>query len=110
MELQRKFVKTKKDHRCFGCQGVIPSGRTVSKWAGICEGDFIHGYTCEICESVVEKMEYGDFPYYEGDLKEREEWEIAAQEFEERTGTSHNNAVMPFVQNHNAVLTNSITA
>jgi hypothetical protein len=91
MNLQIKKVTTVKKHKCFGCYGVIPIGRKVEKFAGTYEGDFNHGYICEICEIAREEI---DDVFYQGDLIEnREFWESAAHKFEERTGTAYNKCI-----------------
>lgn len=95
--LKDKTVKTKKDHQCFGCLQKIPEGAKAKYQAWIYEGDFCHGYICQVCEIVLEDwFTYYD-EWYEGDLmQDKEIWESAAREFEERTGTSYNSAIMPF--------------
>jgi hypothetical protein len=96
METKTKKVITKKDHRCFGCFQIIPTGRKVEYFAGLCESDFTYGYVCEVCQIVLEDYDYDDNTWYEGELiQSKNEWESAARKFEERTGTSHNSAIMP---------------
>ncbi|MBS3937528.1 MAG: hypothetical protein KGZ50_02985 [Peptococcaceae bacterium] len=47
--IREKIVKTRKDHRCFGCCEKIPAGSEVH--AEICAGDggIYTLYFCEVC-------------------------------------------------------------
>lgn len=96
MLFRDKKVVTKKDHRCFSCMGTIPAGSTVSYFSGTSDdgGDFTYGYTCSICEIVLENFDWSDGGYCEGELV-NEDWCGAARKFEERTGKSYNSAIIP---------------
>ena len=93
MDAWNSKVKTRKNHQCFGCLGIIPAGSIVVKWAGISEGDFSHGYTCGICSIILEDFDCTE-TYYEGDLL-NEDWDDAAKKYEERTGNSYTSVIIP---------------
>jgi hypothetical protein len=90
-------VTTRKEHQCVGCRGIIPKGRNVTMQK-IKDDTLYSSYTCEICEIVVSELEILEF--YEGEVFENETdaWWAAAQKFKERTGTSHNSAIVPLKQ------------
>jgi hypothetical protein len=49
-----KKVTTRKKHRCTGCIREFPPGTNMEKYAGFFEGEFVHGYTCTTCQSILE--------------------------------------------------------
>ena len=87
-----KIVKTKKEHRCFGCRQMIPAGRMVDRFVNFEE--FSHGYICEVCQILLAKNDYYDGVWYEGDtINDIDTWNDAASDFEKKTGEPRSNAV-----------------
>ena len=96
--ISSKVVTTRKNHQCVGCRGMIPAGRRVERQ--VVRDDVIYQcYTCEICQAVIDSWPYPK-AFCEGWIIEEcyESWSAAALEFEERTGTSHNSAIVPLTQ------------
>ena len=48
-----KDVKTRKDHRCWGCGVTIPAGTVVYFVDGVDNGKFWKCWWCPCCESVM---------------------------------------------------------
>jgi hypothetical protein len=46
---KNKWVKTRKHHICFGCNGSIPPGEQAHYSSGVYEGDFGDQYMHEEC-------------------------------------------------------------
>ncbi|PID03622.1 hypothetical protein CSV67_02985 [Sporosarcina sp. P2] len=69
----RKVNKTRKDHRCLGCQDLIPKGEKAINNSGVFEGDFYNYYLCSPCEIVIKEhrgyFEEGFFPGCVNELK-----------------------------------------
>lgn len=64
----RKYVITRKPHRCFGCAREFPKGTKMEKSCVI--DDIIRtDYLCMTCVDISSKLESGDMFCY-GDLKE----------------------------------------
>ncbi|WP_340012406.1 hypothetical protein MHI32_11935 [Paenibacillus sp. FSL H7-0690] len=68
-----KLVKTRKFHRCFGCNETIPEktdGIRFTKLAN--EGRVYSTYTCARCEEWIKNNHgyFEDGEYYRGDIKE----------------------------------------
>lgn len=47
---QPKIVKTRKKHRCVGCNEIIEIGTKVMKYSGVSDGKFYNSYMCDACE------------------------------------------------------------
>jgi len=41
--------QTRKDHNCYDCGHVIPTGSEAAKSCTVLEGQFLHGYFCYSC-------------------------------------------------------------
>ena len=41
--------KTRKPHRCFGCDRMIPQGTRAEKWTSVDSGDISSSYFCLDC-------------------------------------------------------------
>lgn len=67
--LQDKIVKTKKEHRCFGCNKKFPPKRKLRYQAGTWEGEFYSAYMCEPCYKELMINDYSD-GFCGGDLRE----------------------------------------
>lgn len=68
-----KKVKTRKPHRCFGCNEIIPAKTEDVQFTTIAnDGSVYTNYTCTRCEEWINKnrdyFECGEF--YRGDIKE----------------------------------------
>lgn len=61
--LRSQMVRTKKNHRCHGCERMIPRGTLAKSWASVDHGDFSAGYCCLDCIEYAKKsrvFENGD--------------------------------------------------
>lgn len=47
----RKIKSTKKEHRCCGCNQIIPIGSPTIYISSIYDGNFNSGHMCRICEA-----------------------------------------------------------
>lgn len=56
--------RTRKRHRCFACERVIPKGTMAHYWVNADHGELGHGYNCLDCE---EFMRTKDGRYYAED-------------------------------------------
>jgi len=67
----RTNVKARKDHKCFGCYGIIVKGTVVANVTTCVEdGDIYTVRLCDECEvTALEFQKRGD-EWYEGDLGE----------------------------------------
>ncbi len=75
MDLSRKWVVSRKEHKCIGCSRVIVKGVRIQSIEGKENGSFYHYYWCAICQSAWEKagMDYPD-EITEGDMLQLDEW------------------------------------
>ena len=51
-----KTVRTRKPHRCSGCNKVIPTGSQAEYCAGKYDRDFFSYYACENCQRLIESI------------------------------------------------------
>ena len=58
--LKNKVVKTKKQHECFSCLRVFPTGTKMNYQAGVHDGDFSTCYSCMTCVEIMNASEYYD--------------------------------------------------
>lgn len=68
--LSTKWVKTRKPHRCFGCEREFPAGSEMRFDVCIDDGLF-NCYLCETCTEVMQEL--GNtigFEFCYGDLRE----------------------------------------
>lgn len=101
MDFLFKDVVVRKEHKCWCCCGTIPIGRKVQFQKVFDAGEVWSFYYCEICAALISTIRkfWDTFPdgISEGEFTDEywvERWLVAAHEFEERTGTSYNTAVM----------------
>lgn len=73
----KAIKKTKKDHSCFGCRHVIPSGSEAHYYVGVFEGEFSAHHYCIPCYNFLDKhhhyFEEGIFCGEVGYAREHEE-------------------------------------
>ena len=63
-----KIVKTRKEHRCFGCCRLFPAGTEMQRT--VCVDDVIWTcYLCKTCAEITSELEWWD-EYGQGDLRE----------------------------------------
>jgi hypothetical protein len=72
-----KFVKTRKEHHCWGCKGLQPIGTELQAVVTEDEGEIFTIYWCDICLKYMdEHLDYWDrtsgFGY--GELREYEDY------------------------------------
>lgn len=87
MIVSQKTVKTRKEHRCFGCARKFPKGAQMEKIDNADEGTIHSSYWCDVCTAYwTEHMQDGEEIMY-GDLKgeDPEGWN-AIRELIERIG------------------------
>lgn len=66
-----KNVKTRKPHRCFGCQRSVPIGTTIQRSVNAEDGQIYNIYMCDICVDAMEaesKAQGGGICFGEGDF------------------------------------------
>lgn len=66
---ERKISKTKKEHRCFGCNKKFPAGSWLWYQSGVWCGNFYASYMCQPCKRELSRNDYSD-GFCEGDLWE----------------------------------------
>jgi len=67
--LTAKFVRTRKEHRCFGCCRKFPPKTDMYYTVCVNDGEFGTAYWCDICKEEVETWpEWRDEGVYEGDV------------------------------------------
>ena len=59
-----KSVKTRKVHRCEGCNQIIPKGSIVNNYTGLFDHAWYSSYICEDCQRKIysiaaEELEHG---------------------------------------------------
>lgn len=47
--IRSKIVKTRKEHKCFGCFSIIEIGSNAELNVNVCDGSIYHIYFCEKC-------------------------------------------------------------
>lgn len=58
MECWIKTVKTRKQHRCWGCGETYPSGSEMTYSSSV-DGDcWMHAYWCRICRALMVSLDY----------------------------------------------------
>lgn len=69
--LTDKKVKTRKEHKCFGCGKKFPAGRLLNYSTGIFEGSFYSNYLCNACDKEAHSSrDYFEYGFCGGDLRE----------------------------------------
>lgn len=94
--LDTKTVTTKKPHKCWGCGGIIPKGRNVSRQSQADEGRSFSVYTCEVCDMFMSRpgFDSDDLEYIRpGDLPYMDYYKDTIKEFEKQTGEKWGDAV-----------------
>lgn len=74
--LDDEFVKTRKQHRCFGCTRRFPVGSTLRRQTSVDSDGIQTTYMCTVCLKVHARNAEaeGDDCFYYGDLREFHEW------------------------------------
>ena len=79
--IDRRIVKTRKPHRCFGCHSTIPASANAERSTNVDDGRIYNIYLCEDCMEFSKTLPDGyweaDGCYFEGDLttaKQVEGW------------------------------------
>lgn len=68
--ISSEIVKTRKDHRCWGCTKKIKKGSNVSRTVSADGGYIMQAYWCSKCVSILSKhYDYND-EIMEGELLE----------------------------------------
>jgi len=64
-----KYVKTKKEHKCFGCIRKFPPETEMKYITNLTDDGFFSFYMCDICLEEVETWpEWTDEGIFEGDV------------------------------------------
>jgi len=67
--LTAKYVKTRKEHKCFGCMRRFPPGTSLQYITNITDAGFFSFYMCDICLEEAETCpEWTDEGIMEGDV------------------------------------------
>jgi hypothetical protein len=53
--IAQKIVKTRKEHRCWGCGTSYPAGTEMEHIVSVVEDTFGRAYYCKICVKVMEE-------------------------------------------------------
>ena len=96
--LEYRLVKTRKPHRCWGCERRLPAGTAMFVIVTVDHGEIGRTYVCQTCEAVYREVlsDYNDEPMW-GELRQndpklwwaeyRRTWPRPAREFPEiKTG------------------------
>lgn len=58
--LRSKQVKIRKPHKCWGCLRTFPAGTMMDYVVGVDGGEMYSVYWCDICQTVMSKMNFDD--------------------------------------------------
>jgi predicted SprT family Zn-dependent metalloprotease len=79
--LSNKIVRTRKDHKCWGCTKLFPKGSLLKKITSVDGGEILTVYYCGECQyelTMIDSRDYQDGILY-GELtinkQERERYE-----------------------------------
>lgn len=76
-------VKTRKNHKCFGCRAIIPKG-TKLEVITLVEDDIYRIRTCEVCKEFEKLLKAWEFEeFFEGGYPEDERWQEIKRKLEE---------------------------
>lgn len=75
-------VTTRKEHKCFGCNKIIPIG--TKQVVDTCEdeGRIYDVRLCPVCDMLSDEYEKHDDEWYQGDLGEEPYWSQARERLE----------------------------
>lgn len=74
--LKNKLVITRKPHRCYGCDRMIPKGAEMTLQEGVNAGTWYRIYWCAVCVEVIfVKHDDYDEEMLPGWVKEDDIWE-----------------------------------
>ena len=76
-------MKTRKDHRCFGCDRRLPAGTKMSRVNYADEGRLTTEYWCQVCNRYWQEFMRYDDEIMCGELSGIDEWEEIRQEIED---------------------------
>lgn len=84
--IKHKTVKTKKDHKCFGCGRKFEKGSILTSVTSVDGGEISTNYWCDVCNEYWDKFMDSEDLIYFGDLKANdfEEWESIRVKLEGR--------------------------
>ena len=82
IQLDFKTVKTRKPHKCWGCEETYPIGTEMECITSKDGGEFITAYWCKICQAVIVDTDLNGEEFAQGEIKKEmpEEWESARKE------------------------------
>lgn len=67
--LDSRLVKTRKPHKCFGCDRTFPAG-TIMELSTVVDVDKLFGsYLCDVCLEIVSDFPLGE-EFCRGDLRD----------------------------------------
>ena len=65
MLLKEKVVKTRAQHRCFGCNKLFKKGSRLWSWTNAAYGEIYSGYTCLRCLDYLRRLNIDEFMHGE---------------------------------------------
>lgn len=79
-----KFVKTRKDHTCWGCKRQHPKGTEMQVITAAEEGYLNTAYWCKTCQAYWSEHMHDGEEIYEGELKSEDPdgWDAIRQTVE----------------------------
>jgi hypothetical protein len=84
MILSERNVKTRKEHKCFGCARKMPVGTQMQCTTSPDMGKLITTYWCKTCQEYWKEYMQPDDEIAQGDLRyeDKETWEAVRQRVE----------------------------
>jgi len=70
--IDNKKVKTKKEHKCVGCNHKFPLGTEMEVNKYVMDDEIKNDYWCKTCQKYADKYMRGEFEFLPGELKEGE--------------------------------------
>ena len=67
--LNSRLVKTRKPHKCFGCDRVFPAGTIMELSSVVDDGTLFGSYLCDTCLEIVSDFPLGE-EFCRGDLRD----------------------------------------
>lgn len=83
--LRTKFVKTRKDHSCWGCKRSIPKGTNMFLAVYKYDRKLENAYWCMVCFHILQRLAIleSDSWFSEGELRENTpDWEDLRKQME----------------------------
>lgn len=67
--LDSRLVKTRKPHKCFGCDRTFPAGTIMELSTVADDTEFFSSYLCDTCQEIARDFEDGE-EFCSGNLRD----------------------------------------